>query len=132
MNVRSSAQVRAEGTVGEGAVEADLLAQVRSDAETTIVIVGYTRPRELPVAPVHHVRLGGELREREPDELQFNPQPEEPHPERPEPFSWTDITYLLDQVHVSWAMYLDHGAQPPANLTAKATSPTMANEPHGV
>ncbi len=28
----------------------------------------------------------------------------------PEPFAWTDITYLLHKYHVSWAYYLDEGA----------------------
>jgi phospholipase C len=33
----------------------------------------------------------------------------------PEPFAWTDLTYLLHAHHVSWGYYLDHGAQSTAN-----------------
>ncbi len=29
-----------------------------------------------------------------------------------EPYGWTDLTYLLYRHHVSWAYYLDQGAQP--------------------
>lgn len=50
----------------------------------------------------------------------------------PTPFGWTDITYLLDKAHVSWAMYLDHGAAPPKSAAAAKTPPTMAKEPLGV
>jgi phospholipase C len=28
------------------------------------------------------------------------------------PYAWTDLTYLLHQRHVSWAYYLDQGAEP--------------------
>jgi phospholipase C len=31
-------------------------------------------------------------------------------PQDPTPFAWTDITYLLNKDHVSWANYLDNGA----------------------
>jgi phospholipase C len=31
----------------------------------------------------------------------------------PTPFAWTDITYLLHKMDVSWVYYLDHGALPP-------------------
>jgi phospholipase C len=31
--------------------------------------------------------------------------------DKPTPYAWTDITYLLDRHHVSWRVYLDHGAQ---------------------
>jgi phospholipase C len=30
----------------------------------------------------------------------------------PTPYGWTDLTYLLTRHGVSWAVYLDHGAQP--------------------
>jgi len=30
---------------------------------------------------------------------------------RPQPFAWTDLTWLLHKHHVSWGYYLDHGAQ---------------------
>jgi phospholipase C len=30
----------------------------------------------------------------------------------PTPYAWTDITWLLHRYGVSWAWYLDHGAQP--------------------
>jgi phospholipase C len=30
----------------------------------------------------------------------------------PVPYAWTDVTYLLHQKNVSWAYYLDDGAQP--------------------
>ncbi|MDR2988502.1 MAG: alkaline phosphatase family protein [Nocardiopsaceae bacterium] len=36
--------------------------------------------------------------------------PPERLPERPTPFAWTDITWLLHRHHVSWGYYLDHGA----------------------
>ena len=29
----------------------------------------------------------------------------------PTPFAWTDLTYLLNKNHVTWAWYLDHGAK---------------------
>jgi len=30
---------------------------------------------------------------------------------RPTPYAWTDLTWMLHRQHVSWAYYLDHGAQ---------------------
>jgi phospholipase C len=36
--------------------------------------------------------------------------PPERLPSRPEPFAWTDLTWLLHRHHVSWSYYLDHGA----------------------
>ena len=36
----------------------------------------------------------------------------------PTPFGWTDLTYLLDKHRVSWAAYLDHGAQNPGSPSA--------------
>ena len=33
----------------------------------------------------------------------------------PEPFAWTDLTYLLHKNHISWGYYLDHGEQTTAN-----------------
>ncbi len=33
----------------------------------------------------------------------------------PEPFAWTDLTYLLHAHHISWGYYLDHGAQSTTN-----------------
>jgi phospholipase C len=33
----------------------------------------------------------------------------------PEPFAWTDLTYLLHKHHISWGYYLDHGAQSTTN-----------------
>jgi phospholipase C len=33
----------------------------------------------------------------------------------PEPFAWTDLTYLLHAHNISWGYYLDHGAQSTAN-----------------
>ena len=33
----------------------------------------------------------------------------------PEPFAWTDLTYLLHTHNISWGYYLDHGAQSTAN-----------------
>ena len=33
----------------------------------------------------------------------------------PTPFAWTDLTWLLHKDHVSWAYYLDHGAQAPGH-----------------
>ena len=41
--------------------------------------------------------------------------PVERSPEDPEPFEWTDITYLLHKSQVSWSYYLDHGAISPSN-----------------
>jgi phospholipase C len=32
--------------------------------------------------------------------------------DNPTPYAWTEITWLLHRDHVSWAWYLDHGAQP--------------------
>lgn len=52
-------------------------------------------------------------------------------PKSPTPFSWTDITYLLDKYHVSWSMYLDHGSVPPKG-PGPHTLLTMAQEPLGV
>ncbi|MGN6679041.1 MAG: alkaline phosphatase family protein, partial [Streptosporangiaceae bacterium] len=36
--------------------------------------------------------------------------PPERLPDRPTPFAWTDITWMLHRHHVSWGYYLDHGA----------------------
>ena len=47
--------------------------------------------------------------------------PPERLPDRPTPFAWTDITWLLHRHHVSWGYYLDHGA----------VTVSLAN-PHGV
>jgi len=47
--------------------------------------------------------------------------PPERLPDRPTPFAWTDITWLLHRHHVSWGYYLDHGA----------VSVSLKN-PHGV
>ena len=33
----------------------------------------------------------------------------------PEPFAWTDLTYLLHKNHISWGYYLDHGEQSTTN-----------------
>jgi phospholipase C len=33
----------------------------------------------------------------------------------PEPFAWTDLTWLLHAHHISWGYYLDHGAQSTTN-----------------
>jgi phospholipase C len=33
----------------------------------------------------------------------------------PEPFAWTDLTYLLHAHNISWGYYLDHGAQSTTN-----------------
>jgi len=33
----------------------------------------------------------------------------------PEPFAWTDLTYLLHKDNVSWGYYLDHGEQSTTN-----------------
>jgi phospholipase C len=33
----------------------------------------------------------------------------------PEPFAWTDLTYLLHTHNISWGYYLDHGAQSTTN-----------------
>jgi len=33
----------------------------------------------------------------------------------PEPFAWTDLTYLLHKNGISWGYYLDHGAQSTTN-----------------
>jgi phospholipase C len=33
----------------------------------------------------------------------------------PEPFAWTDLTWLLHAQHISWGYYLDHGAQSTTN-----------------
>jgi phospholipase C len=33
----------------------------------------------------------------------------------PEPFAWTDLTYLLHKNNVSWGYYLDHGEQSTTN-----------------
>ena len=33
----------------------------------------------------------------------------------PEPFAWTDLTYLLHAHHISWGYYLDHGTQSTTN-----------------
>jgi phospholipase C len=32
--------------------------------------------------------------------------------DNPHPYAWTELTWLLHKHHVSWAWYLDHGAQP--------------------
>ncbi len=37
----------------------------------------------------------------------------------PTPFAWTDLTYLLDKYHVTWAWYLDHGAKGPGTRHGK-------------
>jgi len=44
-----------------------------------------------------------------------DPMPRERTDNDPEPFAWTDLTYLLHAHHVSWGYYLDHGAQSTAN-----------------
>jgi len=36
--------------------------------------------------------------------------PAERRKDRPRPFAWTDLTWLLNRHHVSWGYYLDHGA----------------------
>jgi phospholipase C len=36
--------------------------------------------------------------------------PPERRVDRPQPFAWTDVTWLLHRHHVSWGYYLDHGA----------------------
>jgi phospholipase C len=33
----------------------------------------------------------------------------------PTPYSWTDLTFLMNNMGVSWGYYLDHGAQSPTN-----------------
>jgi phospholipase C len=49
---------------------------------------------------------------------------ENPEPLRPKgprsPYAWTDITYLLHQKGVSWAYYLDDGAEPGCEDTPAA------------
>jgi phospholipase C len=35
----------------------------------------------------------------------------------PQPYKWTDLTYLLNKFGVSWGYYLDHGAQPTGTKT---------------
>jgi phospholipase C len=42
-------------------------------------------------------------------------QPTDRTPRRPEPFAWTDLTWLLHSEHVSWGYYLDGGAQTALN-----------------
>ena len=39
------------------------------------------------------------------------------------PYAWTDLTYLLHQRGVSWAYYLDQGAQPDCEDDAMACAP---------
>ncbi len=39
----------------------------------------------------------------------------------PTPFAWTDLTYLLQQHHVSWSWYLDHGAAPQGAYQGQAS-----------
>jgi phospholipase C len=34
----------------------------------------------------------------------------------PQPFAWTDLTYLLQKNNISWGYYLDHGEQSTTNL----------------
>lgn len=43
-----------------------------------------------------------------------NIDPDDRSTKNANPFAWTDLTYLLHKYHVSWAWYLDHGAQPVA------------------
>jgi len=43
------------------------------------------------------------------------PQPRNRTSNRPRPFAWTDLTWLLHMEHVSWGYYLDGGAQSPSN-----------------
>lgn len=45
----------------------------------------------------------------------------------PTPFGWTDLTYLLDRNHVSWATYLDGGAGHRSGLQQRGGVPTIWN-----
>jgi phospholipase C len=42
---------------------------------------------------------------------------------RPEPYAWTDLTYLLHQHAVSWGYYLDQGTQPDCANDAVSCAP---------
>ncbi len=45
----------------------------------------------------------------------------------PTPFGWTDLTYLLDQHHVTWAAYLDGGAGGKFGVRRRGGVPTIWN-----
>jgi phospholipase C len=45
-----------------------------------------------------------------PESCHSTDMPPERRPEEPQPFAWTDLTWLLHRHHVSWGYYLDHGA----------------------
>jgi len=54
----------------------------------------------------------------DPMSCQSQVDPRQPTAKDPTPYAWTDLTYLLNKNEVSWAWYLDRGAQPVQSTTA--------------
>ena len=52
-------------------------------------------------------------------------QPGVPTAARPEPYAWTDLTYLLHSHGVSWGYYLDQGYQPDCANDAISCAPQL-------